>query len=88
MKDFRVDFVDKYGRKDYYILPKGANIAWNGPHMMQSEIYGWKNPFKWDINNYLDDNGKFVKSADVKSTDPKFRATIFQLLLVTECNSK
>ena len=55
-RDFKME-VEIDGKKDYYILPKGAFIDFNGPYLARQDC--WKTPLEFDIGNYLDKNGKF-----------------------------
>jgi len=56
--DFKME-VEINGKKDFYILPKGAFVDFNGPYLTRSKQSGWKTPLAFDIGNYLDKNGKF-----------------------------
>eukprot|EP01084_Bolivina_argentea_P314645 544990_1 len=62
-KDYKVEFVNEYGKNDYYILPKGCLVKANQSFITRSIKNGWKNPSQFDINNYLDDNNKFVRQS-------------------------
>merc|ERR1740123_188827 len=73
--DYRVDFVDKQGKKDYFILPKGCSIFFNNIHILRTSEYGWTDGNTWNYENYLDENGHFVKTnADF---DDRFKHSIF-----------
>merc|ERR1712241_1025569 len=56
--DFKME-VELNGKKDYYMLPKGAFVDFNGAGLAPLEKMGWKTPLEFDIENYLDQNGKF-----------------------------
>merc|ERR1712173_282499 len=56
--DFKME-VELNGKKDYYMLPKGAFVDFNAANLALSEKMGWKTPLEFDIGNYLDKNGKF-----------------------------
>merc|ERR1712241_820671 len=56
--DFKME-VELDGKKDYYMLPKGAFVDFNGKCLARSEKMGWKTPLEFNIENYLDQNGKF-----------------------------
>eukprot|EP01084_Bolivina_argentea_P045527 83813_1 len=77
LKDYRIDFVDDNGNNDYYILPKGAALAFNNSNFARNEKYGWKNANNFDIDNYLDENNKFIKSSKKTNNDIKYKLSIF-----------
>merc|ERR1712190_662766 len=56
--DFKME-VELDGKKDYYMLPKGAFVDFNGPSLARSDKMGWKTPLKFDVENCLDKDGKF-----------------------------
>jgi len=60
--DFKME-VEVDGKKDYYMLPKGAFIDFNGPSLVRSEKMGWKKPLEFAVENYLDKNGEFGNPA-------------------------
>ena len=74
-EDFRVDFEDKNGRKDYYILPKGASVAFNSAHMLTTSDNGWKNGSEWNVRNYLDEDDEFVRCKN--DYDARFKLSRF-----------
>ena len=51
--------MNERGESDYYVLPKGALIEFNGPFLVRNKENGFKNPLEFDINNFLDDNDRF-----------------------------
>eukprot|EP01084_Bolivina_argentea_P316998 549556_1 len=65
--DFKFEFKDKYGNDDYYILPKGSQIVFNNIYCFKNEEYEWKCANRFDVNNYLDENDKFMKTNKNKS---------------------
>merc|ERR1712228_83572 len=75
LDDFRVDFEDKNGKKDYYVIPKGCNIVFNTAYLMRDDEIGWQNGMEWNVENYLDESGLFVKSK--KYFDKRFKMTTF-----------
>merc|ERR1711972_1294087 len=56
--DFKME-VELDGKKDFYMLPKGAFVDFNGAGLARSGKMRWKTPSDFDIENYLDQNGKF-----------------------------
>eukprot|EP01084_Bolivina_argentea_P258897 436646_1 len=73
--DVKIEFKDKNGRDDHFVLPKGCFVEFNGPYLVRNEKSGWKNPLQWDVGNYLDTNGKFIKNTLNK--DLKLKLNIF-----------
>merc|ERR1712228_248410 len=71
-EDFRVDFVDKNGESDYYILPKGCSVGFNSAFAARTEF---KNGTEWNLQNYLNEKQEFVKSK--KDYDDKFKLGVF-----------
>eukprot|EP01084_Bolivina_argentea_P045528 83814_1 len=77
-QDFRLNFIDKNGNNDYYILPKGAGVVYSNGFYAANGDYGWKNANNFDINNYLNENNKFIKTiSSDKNIDIKCKFSIF-----------
>lgn len=58
-QDVKVDFTNERGQKDYYMLPKGALVDFNGAHLVRTKANGFRFPLEFNIDNYIGTDGRF-----------------------------
>eukprot|EP01084_Bolivina_argentea_P297457 512457_1 len=75
-KDYKLDFIDCNGNKDYYILPKGCFVTFNNIYNARNNNI-WRNGVEFDVYNYLDDNNKFIKSLANNKNDIRSKYSVF-----------